>query len=80
MGGFERDDPDLSALLNQLPPPPAYPTWQLDCTGPDTKDAEDARNDKSLLMSKSQPDLTRVGAFKETTPAKESLSARYVAF
>lgn len=66
-----RDDPDMSLLLSRLPPPPSYPPWQLE----NSLHVKEGVTEK-VLLSKSQPDLTRVGSSKDQTPLKETLDSR----
>lgn len=71
IGGSEDSTGDISALLQRLPPSTFLP-WQLDTPSPlrnyEKKLSSDASSTKSMdknVLSKSQPDLTRVGNFKE---------------
>lgn len=60
-----------------LPPPPAYPIWRLQESEKQEQQIELAKHgiEKSNL-SKSQPDLTKLGNAKEATSPKELLSQR----
>lgn len=70
---LERDDAELNALLYRLDhPPPAYPSWQTDANLI-TKGSSDSRAEKNVLLSKSQPDLTRVGVMKDYSPTTKDL-------
>ncbi|ROT84759.1 angiomotin [Penaeus vannamei] len=62
-----------------LPPPPAYPIWRLQESEKQEQQIELAKHgiEKSNL-SKSQPDLTKLGNAKEATSPKELLSQRIV--
>ncbi|XP_066965234.1 uncharacterized protein [Macrobrachium rosenbergii] len=66
---------DLDTTVNYVnyPPPPAYPIWRLD----DSEKSEHIDLAKSSL-SKSQPDLSRLGGSKEISSPKELLSQRIV--
>ncbi|XP_068217068.1 LOW QUALITY PROTEIN: serine-rich adhesin for platelets-like [Palaemon carinicauda] len=65
-------DMDITVNYNNYPPP-AYPIWRQD----DSEKSEHIDLTKSSL-SKSQPDLSRLGSPKEISTPKELLSQRIV--